>query len=653
VKLKLKLTLLALGVSAVPLAIAAYWWLSIGQGALRAAIEENELTVAKQVAEHAGSEIGNLLAILRTDAHIFDLTRAGPGDAPSAQALLKFLQLVYHQSDDFCAIAMFDEHGAPVGQPAYLETPGSYETFRDHEPMRPTDVEGVGLMAPLGQALSRGQGVGPVFLGGPGRVPHVVLSVAFDPKLGGGKRVLCAEVTLKRLGRYVAALSDKDTDVKLLDARARLVAAGAMGGVAHLEAQRTPGGREGELATAETLATYQSAGRSVIGAYAPTGPWGFGVVVEKAVDAAFLPVNRIRWATLFWLGVSVVVGSIAARILAQRLAARVETLAAGSRQIAAGHLETRIAKGAEDELGDLAVAFNKMAEGLDAARAKITQQTTEIVSWNHTLERRVEDKTRELREAQDLLLRSRSLAAIGQLGAGVAHEINNPLAGVLGITQLLITDLPPHHPARPLVQDVETQALRIRKIVQNLLRFAQRQGGEDFAPLELSRVMDDALELCAPSDLKSAGIEVVRRYAQALPMVRGSATQLQEAFIQLVQNARGAMARGAMTRGATTNVNVGAIPGRLTLETTVTAERLVRVTVSDTGRGIAAEHLPRIFDPFFTTKADDWSGVGMGLSVVHKTIEDHGGTIQVQSELGKGTTFQMTFPVSAERAPLA
>jgi signal transduction histidine kinase len=639
VKLKPKLTLLALGVSAVPLAIAAYWWLSIGQSALRASIEENELTVAKQVAEHAGGEVANLLAILRTDARIFDLTRGGPGDAPSAQGLLKFLQLVYHQSDDFCAIAMFDEHGAPVGQPAYLETPAAYDTFRNHEAMRPTDVEGVGLMAPLGQALSKGQGVGPVFLGGPGRVPHVVLSVAFDPTLGGGKRVLCAEVSLKRLGDYVAALSDRDTDVKLLDARARLVAAGSAAGVARLEAQRTPGGHEGELASAEAVAVYPTgAGHSVIGAYAPAGPWGFGVVVEKAVEIAFSPVRRILYATLFWLGVSIVVASIAAGVFAQRLAARVERLAAGSRQISAGHLATRIAKGAEDELGDLAVTFNKMAEGLDAARTKITQQTNEIMSWNQTLERRVEDKTRELREAQDLLLRSRSLAAIGQLGAGVAHEINNPLAGVLGITQLLLVDLPPHHPARPLVQDVETQGLRIRKIVHNLLRFAQRQGGEDFGPLDLGKVIDDAVELCGPSDLQSAGIEVVRRYAQGLPMIRGSATQLQEAFIQLVQNARGAMSKSG--------------GGRLTIETSVTAEKLARVTVSDTGRGISAEHLPRIFDPFFTTKAGDWTGVGMGLSVVHKTIEDHGGTIQVQSELGKGSTFQMTFPAAAERASL-
>jgi signal transduction histidine kinase len=124
-------------------------------------------------------------------------------------------------------------------------------------------------------------------------------------------------------------------------------------------------------------------------------------------------------------------------------------------------------------------------------------------------------------------------------------------------------------------------------------------------------------------------------------MIRGSATQLQEAFIQLVQNARGAMSKVPGGRGT------------LTLETAVTAEKLARVVVSDTGRGISTEHLPRIFDPFFTTKADDWSGIGMGLSVVHKTIEDHGGTIHVQSELGKGTIFTMTFPVSVEKAPLA
>ena len=414
-KLLTKLTLLALAVSALPVALAGYFSLRIGQGALRGALEENELTVAKQVAGYASSYVDNLLSILRVDARIFDLTRSGQDQAPSPQALLKFLQLVYHQSDDFCAVAMFDEHGTLVGQPAYLENPARYDAFRNHEPMRPTDVEGVGLMAPLGAALSGGQGMGPIFLGGPTRFPHVVLAVAFDPKLGGGKRILAAEVSLKRLANYVTSLSSADVDVKLIDARARLFAAGSRGGAANLETLRVPGGgREGELPGGEIVAEYAIGGRRLIGAYAPVAPWGLGAVVDKTVDAALRPVDRIRFATWLWIGLAMFVSSIAARILARRLAVRVAALATGSHQIAAGNLETRIPEEGRDELAELAGDFNKMATALDGARKKITQQTNEILAWNQTLEKRVEEKTTELRQAQDLLLRSRSLSALGR-----------------------------------------------------------------------------------------------------------------------------------------------------------------------------------------------------------------------------------------------
>lgn len=632
-KLITKLTLLALAVSALPLAIAGYSSWRIGRDALRGALEENELTVAKQVASYAGSYIDNLLSILRVDARIFDLTRSGQNEAPSPQALLKFLQLVYHQSDDFCAVAMFDEHGALVGQPAYLENPTRYDAFKNHEPMRPTDVEGVGLMAPLGAALSNGQGMGPIFLGGPLRLPHVVLAVAFDPRLGGGKRILAAEVSLKRLANYVASLSTPEIDVKLLDGRARLFAAGSRGGVGSLDTHRVPGvAREGELPAGEIVAEYTVGGRDLIGAYAPVVPWGLGAVVDKTVDAALKPVNRITWWTLVWIAISVLVGSIAARIFAQRLAGRVAALATGSRQIAAGNLETRIPPDSRDELGDLAGAFNQMAVALDGARKKIIQQTNEIMAWNQSLEKRVEEKTNELRQAQDLLLRSRSLSALGELGAGVAHEINNPLSGALGIVQLLIADLPAGHPAVPLLQDLEREALRIRKIVQNMLRLSQRQSGYDTAPVDLARTLDDAVELCGPSEIAAAGVSVVRKY-EPVPPVRGSGTQLQEAFIQIIQNARAAMKAG----------------GTLTLEVRPVEESLVRVCISDTGVGISPEILPRVFDPFFTTKTAERSSSGLGLSFVHRVIEDNKGTIQVESTPGAGTKVIITFPADAGR----
>ena len=214
----------------------------------------------------------------------------------------------------------------------------------------------------------------------------------------------------------------------------------------------------------------------------------------------------------------------------------------------------------------------------------------------------------------------------------MAHEINNPLTGALGIVQLLIADLPAGHPARPLLQDLESEALRIRKIVQNMLRLAQRQSGHDTTPVDLARTLDDAVELCGPSDMAAAGIAVVRKYG-ATPAVRGSATQLQESFIQIIQNARSAMKKG----------------GTLTLETSQIEDKVVRVRIGDTGTGISAEHLPRIFDPFFTTKGDR-SGTGLGLSFVHRTVEDHGGTVTVDSSVGGGTTFTLTFPADEGRA---
>jgi two-component system, NtrC family, sensor kinase len=627
-KLRSKLTLLALGVSSIPLAVEGYSSYRIGQAAVRVAVDESELQISRQVGQYVSSEIDHMVDTLRVDSRVFDLTRSGD-EAPTPQGIAKFLQLVYHQSDAFCAVALFDEHAEQIGQAAYLESPDKYDSFKGHEPMRPSDVETLGLMAPLGDALGRGAGVGPVFLGGPARTPHVILAVAFTQTVAGARRVLAAEVALRGLIAHVEGLTTNDTEIKLVDGRGRLIAmtrANRNGGV--LTPQRLPGAREGEIPPGETIQEYVTPLGPVIGAFVPGTPYPFGVVVEKTVASALLPVSRIRMATLLWIAISGILGGFIARVFAQRLSGRVEDLAVGSRQIASGNLAFRLSVRARDELGDLATAFNVMAQSLDAARREIIRQKDEISSWSRGLEKRVDEKTRELRQAQDLILRSRSLAALGELGSGVAHEINNPLTGLLGLAQLLLVDLPANHPARSMVADIEHQALRIRRIVANLLRFVQRQAGEDFQPLDPARVLEDSIDLCGPAELASAGVRVVRRYVSPTPQLRGNVTQLQEAFIQLIQNARGAMPAG----------------GTLTLEISIPDTNLVRVAIGDTGRGIDPQNLPRIFDPFFTTK-ENWTGVGLGLSLVHKAVEDHGGVTQVHSEIGHGTTFSMTFPV--------
>ncbi|HEX2658886.1 MAG TPA: ATP-binding protein, partial [Polyangia bacterium] len=597
-RLLVKLTLLALGVSLVPLSIVGYSSYRMGETAVRAAVDDSELQIARQVAQHISTEIDHLLGTLRVDSRILDLTRAGD-EAPTREGIAKFLQLVYHQSDAFTAVALFDENAQLVGEPAYLDAPEKYDSLKRHEPMHAADVQSLAENAPISDALAVGSAFGRIFLSGPTRAPHVVLAVAFRQTIAGARRVLAAEVTLRDLIAHVENLCDDDNEVKLVDGHARLIGlhrADRHGGA--LAVQAAPRAGLGQLPESDVVAEYSSgsAGR-VIGAFVSAAPFPLGVLVERTLVAALLPVSRIRVATLLWIAVSALVGAFAARVFAGRLAGRVGELADGSRQIAAGNLDVKLKIRSRDELGDLADAFNKMAGSLEGARREILKQQDEIVGWNQTLEKRVDQKTEELRQAQDLLLRARSLTALGGLGSGVAHEINNPLAGILGLAQLLLADLPGIHPARPMVKDIEQQALRIRGIVSNLLRFAQRQAGEGFQPVDLNQIVADAIQLCGPAKLAEAGIHVACRFASTTPPVRGNATALQETFMQLVQNASKAMANG----------------GTLSVEITMPDAALVRVSISDTGRGIAPEDLPRIFDPFFTTK-QDWSGVGLGLS---------------------------------------
>jgi signal transduction histidine kinase len=335
------------------------------------------------------------------------------------------------------------------------------------------------------------------------------------------------------------------------------------------------------------------------------------------------------FATLYWVSISGFLAAVVAAWLGRNLSRRISDLAKAARNVSQGKLDTQLKVRTKDELGDLAKAFNAMTTSLEAARHEILRQTREIKNWNRNLEIRVDEKTQQLQQAQDLLLRSRSLAAIGVLGSGVAHEINNPLAGVLGLSQLILSDMTEDHPWQPMVKDIEGQALRIRGIVSNLLRLSQRQSGEDFHTVDLAQVVDDALELSCPAGIAESNIRIDKRVISPSPPILGSAFQLQAAIIHIVNNARSAMEHSG---------------GVLTLETSMQAAKILQLRISDTGKGIKPEHLPRIFDPFFTTKAR-WDETGMGLAVVHKIIEDHGGQIRAESQVDNGTSFFLTFPV--------
>jgi hypothetical protein len=240
----------------------------------------------------------------------------------------------------------------------------------------------------------------------------------------------------------------------------------------------------------------------------------------------------------------------------------------------------------------------------------------------------IEDVTERVGlEAQ--LQQSDKLSSIGLLAAGVAHEVNTPLAGISSYSQMLMQQTPDTDPRRQLLEKIHRQTSRASSIVNNLLNFS-RVTEARYAPVDLNRVIDDTIQLLE-AQLRNTEIEVVRRYAGDLPLAFGDGPKLQQVLMNMILNARDAMPHG----------------GRLEISTEAGEESAV-IGVRDTGLGIAPEHLAKIYDPFFTTKQIG-KGTGLGLAVSYGIIRDHGGHIDVESDLGEGTRFQITLPLAATR----
>ena len=225
---------------------------------------------------------------------------------------------------------------------------------------------------------------------------------------------------------------------------------------------------------------------------------------------------------------------------------------------------------------------------------------------------------------EDQLMQAEKLSSIGLLAAGIAHEVNTPLAVITSNAQMMMRQMDPDDPRTKTLDKIIAQAFRASEIANNLLKFS-RVGGSECADLDVNRVISESLSLVEPM-LKAARISVNSQLKASLPAVYGNIGKLQQVFMNLIMNARDAMPRG----------------GELTI-TTEAEDSTVHVEVSDNGVGIPAEHLNKIFDPFFTTKATS-RGTGLGLAVTYGIIQEHSGSIQVDSVVGRGTTFRLEFP---------
>jgi len=326
------------------------------------------------------------------------------------------------------------------------------------------------------------------------------------------------------------------------------------------------------------------------------------------------------------LGIGLVVTTVALLVLAGALTWRmvlrpVRRITAASRKVGAGDLSVRAPVTSGDEIGEMTESWNRMVDELSRSRQ-------EREEWNRMLENRVEEATHELERTHEQMMLVEKMASLGKLAAVVAHEINNPLAGIHTYARLLRRKFGGSGgvdgEASKALHLVESEAARCGKIVRNLLLFS-RTPGSRFAPESLAPILDRcALLLRHKAEL--AGVEIRTEAAPDLPCVTCDASQVQQLVLGLAMNAVEAMPRG----------------GVLTLRA-MRDEGGVVLEVADTGTGIPKEHLRHIFEPFFTTK-EEGKGVGLGLAVAYGIVQRHGGRIDVASQPGEGTTFTVQLP---------
>ena len=344
--------------------------------------------------------------------------------------------------------------------------------------------------------------------------------------------------------------------------------------------------------------------------------------------------HQFLWATSI---LTCVVLAVVAVFIRHGLQTPIARLCSGTRRIAEGDLDSRVEVSGHDELAELGQAFNHMAEDLSAARREIT-------AWSQDLERKVAEKTAELQQAQRQVLHMEKMASLGKLSATVAHEINNPLTGMLIYAGLSRRDLQ-GQALDPAVREevmrylsvIERECRRCGGIVQNLLLFARRSGAS-MAQVDVNDVVRQSLML-VEHHLHMSGLKLQATFLDNDSCIMADAGQLQQALVALLVNAVEAMS------------GVPEGQGELVVVLHGTADS-VRIDIGDNGIGIRSDVLPQIFEPFFSTKEAE-NGVGLGLSVVYGIVQRHGGRIEVDSQVGKGTTFHLTLPRNPPEKPAA
>jgi len=608
-----QLVLFMLAATVLPLALLGFWLLRESERELGLRIAAGQRAQAQEAAASSGKAVLDSVEAIARSAELFDWSRT------SASEVRGGLSLLYQQSPAIAAVVLLSPEGSVVEGPVYLrEGEGGHPGFDPRTGLAP-----LAKAIPLAslQAGTKGQAaLSPAYQHSLKQMAAVAVAVKLADQENSPFAV--AELGLAGVDRLLANRATMDVGrIDLVDGEGRVMASSESGQVlGALESQvwsEVKGRVSGEGAQSFSLKLGE---KMLVAAASVPGQLGLYTVVSLPERVALAPVRKMRRTVLGALGAALLILLGLGALFTRKLASRVGAVAEGAEAFAKGDLSRRIPITGSDELTELSETFNNMGAELETSRAK-------LLRWNDELTQKVDEATAELRAAQAQLVEAQKLAAVGQLGAGVAHEINNPLAGILGNTQLLLLDKAESDGDFQTLRKIEQMAKRCKEITQNLLRFSQQRDRPELRATDLNAVVRDAFSL-TNNQTQGEGITLIHKLHPGALTVRGDPGHLSQVVLALLSNARTAMAK--------------ANPKQLTVTTREDGDFAV-LEVKDTGKGIKDEHLPRIFEPFFTTK-DVWSNVGLGLSVAYRILNEHQGRIDVQTEVGKGSTFTLRIP---------
>jgi len=332
--------------------------------------------------------------------------------------------------------------------------------------------------------------------------------------------------------------------------------------------------------------------------------------LKKEVISTFL--------TITFMGV--ILAILISYYIAGSITKPLQNIVSVTRMVANGDMSQEVRVNSRDEMGYVATSFNQMIGRLKDARE-------ELEKWGKMLEQKVEKRTEELRSAQDQILRSERLAALGRLAAGVAHEMNNPLSGILLFTQSLLKRTGDNPSVQEDLKVIEQEIIRCSRIVRSLLDFA-RETKPKKVPTHINQVIETTLSL-VENQADFHNIHIIKELNPSISEIPLDANQMQQVLMNIIINAADAMPEG----------------GTLNITSSLSSEdNSVDIKIADTGCGIPQALIDRIYDPFFTTK-EGKKGTGLGLAVSYGIIKKHQGFILVESEEGKGTTFTIQLPI--------